>query len=139
LIYSTEDFKSIRISDTLGYQSAVLSIFDIQCRRFQKYQNFWYFGLPVCNVKYIWDREDFKSIRISDTLRYLSAVLSTFDIQCRGFQKYQNFWYFGLPVCNFRYIWDRKDFKSVRISDTLDYQSAMLSIFDIQHRGFQKY
>jgi hypothetical protein len=29
---------------------------------------------------------------------------------------------FGLPVCNFKYIWNREDFKSIRIYDTLDYE-----------------
>ena len=113
------DLKSIRISDTLDYRSAILSIFDIQYGGFQKYQNFWYFGLTVCSFKYSSHIRDLKSIRISDTLDYRSATISIFDKQYRGFQKYQNFWYFWLPVCNFKYIWDREDFKSIRIFDTL--------------------
>jgi hypothetical protein len=84
-------------------------------RGFEKHQNFWYFGLSV------------------------SAVLSIY-LTYRGFQKCQNFWYFGLPVStdSFKYIWDREDFKSIRISDTLEFGlpvSAVLCIFHIYGVG----
>jgi hypothetical protein len=133
------DLKSIRISDSLDYRSVILNIFDIQYRGFQKYQNFWYFGLPVCSFKYSSHIRDLKRIRISDTLEYRSAILSIFDIQYRGFQKYQNFWYFGLPVCSFKYSSHIRDLKSIRISYNLDYPSVILCIFDIQYIGFQNY
>jgi hypothetical protein len=79
LTYSTEDFKSIRISDTVDRP-------------------------PVCNFKNISHFRDLKSIRISDTVDHQSAILSIFEIE---------------------------DFKSIRISDTVDHQSAILSVFEI--------
>ena len=132
------DLKSIRISDTLDYQSAILSIFDIE--RISKVSEFlilW--TTSFCSFKYISHIRDLKSIRISDNLDYRSATISIFDKQYRGFQKYQNFWYFGLPVCSFKYNSHIRDLKSIIISDTLEYRSAILSIFDTQCRGFQKY
>jgi hypothetical protein len=105
-----------------------------------------------CSFKYISHIRDLKNIRISDTLDYQSAILSIFEIEriskvsefllpwsldyqflqfyayftYTGLEKYQNFWYFGLPVCNFKHFWDRQDFKSIRISDTLEYQFLQL-------------
>ena len=83
-------FKSIIISDTLDYQSAILSKFEIE--RISKVSEFlilW--TTSFCSFKYISHIRDLKSIRISDTLDYRSAILSIFDIQYGGFQKYQNF------------------------------------------------
>jgi hypothetical protein len=88
--YNAEDFKSIRISDTLDYQSAILSFFAIE--RILKVSGFlilW--TTSFCSFKYISHIMDLKSIRISGTLDYRSAILNIFDIQYRGFHKYQNF------------------------------------------------
>jgi hypothetical protein len=147
--------NSIRICDTLDYQSAILSIFAIeriskvseflilwttsfcsfkyisQKKRHENYQNFWYFGLPVCNFKYIWDWEDFKSIRISDTLDYQSAILSICEIErISKVSEFLILW--TTSFCSFKYISHIRDLKTIRISDTLDYQSAILNIFEIE-------
>ena len=114
-------WKSIRISDTLDCQSAVLSIY-FEIQRISKVSELLILrNTSFCSFKYISHIRDLKSIRISDTLDCRSEILSIFDIEYQGFQKYQNFWYFGLPVCNFKHFWDRQDFKSIRISDTLEY------------------
>ena len=114
-------WKSVRISDTLDCQSAVLSIY-FEIQRISKVSEFLILrNTSFCSFKYISHIRDLKSIRISDTLDCRSEILSIFDIEYQGFQKYQNFWYFGLPVCIFKHFWDRQDFKSIRISDTLEY------------------
>jgi hypothetical protein len=78
---------------------------------------------------------------MSDTLEFglaVSAVLCIFHIY--GVGKVSEFlilW--NTSFCCFKYVSHKRDFKRIRISDTLEYRSAILSIFDIEYQGFQKY
>jgi hypothetical protein len=116
----------------LGYQSAVLSIFEI--RRISKVSEFLILCNTIfCSFKYISHFRDLISIRISDTLDYQSAILSIFDIErISKVSEFLILW--TTSFCSFKYIWDThiRDLKSIRISDTLDCQSAILSIFEIE-------